>query len=227
MTRLHVCCGGVHLDGYINIDKYPFEAGDDSRSSCVADLLADVFELPYEAGTVSEIVLVHGLEHFTKYDGERLLEKFARLLGPSGVLYLEMPSRNPVFFLTLVERAVALVVPRREANRFGKALASSMFWGNQWAGFDYETHRYLWSTTELAQAAKAVGLAHMVVYRHPSSHIPFRDMGVAISRDRSAARYRPPLIRRRARAGVVGDLLGLARGLFYVVRSVLRPSRMP
>ena len=149
MTKLHVCCGGVKLDGYINVDKFPFEAGDDSRSGCVADLMADVFEMPFANGTVSEIVLVHGLEHFTRYDGERLLRIFADLLTPDGVLYLEMPSRNPVLFLTVVERLAALVAPRRPSNRFGRGLASAMLWGNQWAGFDYETHRYLWTPAEL------------------------------------------------------------------------------
>lgn len=52
MTKIHVCCGGVYLKGYVNIDKYPFEAGDDSRSGCVADLLGDVFDLPYAKGSL-------------------------------------------------------------------------------------------------------------------------------------------------------------------------------
>lgn len=222
MTKIHVCCGGVYLDGYVNVDKYPFEAGDDSRSGCVADLLADVFELPYAKGSLSEIVLVHGLEHFTRYDSVRLLGKFSELLAPDGVLYLEMPSRNPVFFLTMVERVVALVAPRRPGNRFGHGPASSMFWGNQWAGFDYETHRYLWAVQELVQAGKEAGLTHHVVFRCPASHVPFRDMGVALSRQGSASSYRPPVIRRRALSGLKGDLLGFAWGVSFVLRSVFR-----
>jgi SAM-dependent methyltransferase len=225
MTKIHVCCGGVRLEGYVNIDKYPFEAGDDSRSGCVADLLADAFELPYEKGALSEIVLIHGLEHFTRYDGVRLLEQFAELLAPDGVLYLEMPSRNPVFFLTLVERCFALFAPRRASNRFGRAHASSMLWGNQWAGFDYETHRYLWSAAEIVQASKSVGLTHHVVFRNPTSHVPFRDMGVAVSRQPTALRYQPPVIRRRARSGLSGNVLGFARGMGFVILSLFRPQK--
>lgn len=227
MNKIHVCCGGVHLEGYVNIDKYPFEAGDDSRSGCVADVLADVFELPYANGSLSEIVLVHGMEHFTRYDGVRLLEKFADLLAPDGVLYLEMPSRNPVLFLTVVERLVALVAPRWTSNAFGRGPASSMLWGNQWAGFDYETHRYLWAASEIAQAGADVGLVNRVVHRVPASHVPFRDMGVALSRDPGVADYRPPRIRREARSGVVGDALGLAWGLLHVCRTLFsaRESR--
>lgn len=225
MTRIHVCCGGVYLDGYVNIDKYPFESGDDSRSGCVADVMADVFDLPYAEGTLSEIVLVHGLEHFTRYDGQRLLGLFAGLLAPDGVIYLEMPSRNPVFFLTLVERLVALVSPRRPANEFGRGLASAMLWGNQWAGFDYETHRYLWTPAEVARAGRELGLTQSVVFRCPASHVPFRDMGVALARTTAVRAYEPPRIRRRARSGLVGDVIGLARGLAFIVLNTFRPSR--
>lgn len=220
MNKIHVCCGGVYLEGYVNIDKYPFEAGDDSRSGCVADVLADVFELPYAPGTLSEIVLVHGMEHFTRYDGLRLLEKFTKLLAPEGVLYLEMPSRNPVLFLTAVERLVSLVAPRWTTNSFGRGPASSMLWGNQWAGFDYETHRYLWAASEIVRAGADVGLGHWVIHRLPASHVPFRDMGVALSRQPSVANYRPPRIRRLARAGLVGNVLGLAWGLLHVCRTL-------
>lgn len=225
MTKIHVCCGGVHLDGYINIDKYPFEPGDDSRSGCAADLLADVFDLPYEKGSLSEIVLVHGLEHFTRYDGMRLLHKFADLLAPDGVLYLEMPSRNPVIILTVIERVFAIFAPRRLSNQFGRGPASSMFWGNQWAGYDYETHRYVWSATEIVQAGESAGLRSHVLFRCPSSHVPFRDMGVAMSASSSATLYRPPHIRRHAMSGLRGDLLGFGRGVAYVIRSLFRAPK--
>lgn len=222
MNKIHVCCGGVYLDGYVNIDKYPFEAGDDSRSGCVADVLADVFELPYAKGTLSEIILVHGMEHFTRYDGLRLLEKFAELLAPDGVLYLEMPSRNPVFFLTALERFAALFAPRRATNRFGRGPASSMLWGNQWAGYDYETHRYLWSAAEIVSTCREFGLTQHAVFRYPASHIPFRDMGIAVSRTGRTQSYQPPSIRRRARRGVVGNVMGLGRGVLHVMASVFR-----
>jgi SAM-dependent methyltransferase len=225
MTKLHVCCGGVRLDGYINVDKYPFEAGDDSRSGCVADLMADVFDLPFAPGSVNEIVLVHGLEHFTRYDGERLLRLFAKLLAPDGVLYLEMPSRNPVFYLTVVERLAALVAPRCLGNSFGRGLASAMLWGNQWAGFDYETHRYLWTPAEVGAAAADAGLMHYRVFRYPASHVPFRDMGVAVSRSPAVATFMPPVIRRQAIGGLKGNLLGWLKGTAFVALRTFRPSR--
>jgi hypothetical protein len=224
MNRIHVCCGGVYLEGYVNVDKHPFESGDDSRSGCVADVFADVFELPCASGSLSEIVLVHGMEHFTRYDGDRLLRKFADLLLPEGVLYLEMPSRNPVIILTVLERLAALVAPSRTGNRFGRGPASSMLWGNQWAGFDYETHRYLWSLAEIVQAGREAGLSCHIAFRCPSSHVPFRDMGVALSKSKKVAAYKPPRIRRQARSGWAGNLLGFVRGASHVVASVYRAS---
>jgi hypothetical protein len=224
MIRLHLCCGGVHLEGYTNVDKYPFEAGDDSRSGCVADLMADVFDLPFARGSVSEMVLVHGLEHFTRYDGQRLLERLALQLAPEGVLYLEMPSRNPVLCLVALERLLALVASRRESNAFGRGPASAMLWGNQWAGFDYETHRYLWSTRELIGACREAGLAHSRVFRLPASHVPFRDMGLAVSRSGDVHRYVPPKIRRTARSGAAGYGLGLARGVAHLASRLFAPA---
>jgi hypothetical protein len=220
MNKIHVCCGGVQLKGYVNIDKYPFEAGDDSRSACVADVFADVFKLPYAKGSLSEIVLVHGMEHFTRYDGVQLLVMFADLLTPEGVLYLEMPSRNPVFFLTAFERMVALIAPRWARNAFGCGPASSMLWGNQWAGLDYETHRYLWATSEITKAGADAGLVYRRVYRLPASHVPFRDIGLALSRHPGVANYRPPSIRRKARSGIVGNVFALTWGLLHVCRTL-------
>jgi hypothetical protein len=219
--RLHLCCGGVHLAGYTNIDKHPFEKGDDSRSGCVADMLADVFALPFEPASVSEIVLIHGLEHFTRYEGVRLIGLLSDLLTPEGVLYLEMPSRNPVLVLTALERTLAIAAPRRADNAFGRGPASSMLWGNQWAGFDYETHRYLWGTSELMRVCAQSGLTRGRVFRLPSSHVPFRDMGVAVSRSQRVRHYQPPSIRRSARSGLAGNFEALVRGMAHVAARVI------
>jgi hypothetical protein len=220
MNKVHLCCGGVYLDGYVNIDKYPFEEGDDSRAGCVADLFADAFCLPYDNGSLDEIVLIHGLEHFTRYDGSRLLQSLAGLLSPSGILYLEMPSRNPVFVMAIFERLVASVFCRRSVSEFGHGAASSMLWGNQWAGFDYETHRYLWGTRELICAAEEVGLSYSLVFRMTSSHVPFRDMGIALSRDSNVRNYNPPTIRRRASHGILASAHALFVGTSHVLASL-------
>ena len=125
--RLHLCCGGVYLEGFLNIDKFPYEEGDDSRSGCVADLMADVFDLPFESSSVTEIVMCHGLEHFYRFEGEKLLEYFSELLNAGGVLYLEMPSRNRVFLLCLWERLIATLLLRRSKLPFGRGLAHPLF----------------------------------------------------------------------------------------------------
>jgi hypothetical protein len=228
MNKIDVCCGGVYLKGYVNIAKYPFELGDGSRSGCVADVLANVFELPYAKGSlceillVREIVLVRGMDHFTGCVGDRLLRKYAEVLAPDGALYLEMPSRNPVLVLTALERFVAVIAHSRGDSRFGRGPASSMLWGNKWAGFEYETHRYLWRFAEIVPAGRETGLASHSVFRYPASHIPFRAMGVALARSAAVKTYQPPSIRRRARRGLAGNLLGLARGAPHVVAGVFR-----
>lgn len=221
--RLHLCCGGVYLEGFLNIDKFPYEEGDDSRSGCVADLMADVFDLPFESSSVNEIVMCHGLEHFYRFEGEKLLESFSELLNDTGVLYLEMPSRNRVFLLCFWERFIATLLLRRRKLPFGRGLATSAIWGNQWSGFDYEAHKYLWTSSELQKSAKQFGLNYCSHFTFTSSHIPFRDMGIAFGKDADVVgRYQPPSIARQGRSGIFMSCAAFFASLYLVAKTVVR-----
>ena len=75
-VRLNLGCGHIPLDGYINVD---------ARELPGVDIVSDVGQLPFQAGTVREIHSAHLLEHFPQEMLRRnLLPYWKSLLAPGG-----------------------------------------------------------------------------------------------------------------------------------------------
>lgn len=85
--RLHVGCGTVHKEDYINIDLV--ETG-------ATDLLCDIVRLPYRDASASVVEAYHVIEHLTPYDAQVALSEWYRVLAPGGVLILECPNFDAV-----------------------------------------------------------------------------------------------------------------------------------
>ena len=82
--RLNLGCGGVPLDGYINVD---------TRELPGVDLIAEAGNLPVEPGTVREIHSAHLLEHFPRDElRRRLLPYWLSLLEPGGIFNAVVPD---------------------------------------------------------------------------------------------------------------------------------------
>lgn len=84
--KLNLGCGDKLLPGYINVDSAP------SRKGFVPDVLADLRELPFDPGTVSEILAIHVIEHFYAWETSELVRHWMELLLPGGSLILECPN---------------------------------------------------------------------------------------------------------------------------------------
>jgi predicted SAM-dependent methyltransferase len=87
--RLHLGCGEKYFDGYVNID-YPPEMH--SVLSSPADVHADITELSYELGSVTEVRLHHVFEHFDRPTTLRLLIDWYGWLQEGGTLVIETPN---------------------------------------------------------------------------------------------------------------------------------------
>lgn len=80
--KLHLGCGTVHLDGWINIDLV-----------ARADLRLDVRDrLPFGDGAARLIYHEHLMEHLTLDEGRRCLRDWCRLLQPGGTLRIATPD---------------------------------------------------------------------------------------------------------------------------------------
>jgi len=103
--RLHLGCGQVYLDGYVNID-YPL-AKHTVQQKSVADEFADLTDMRRPAGSVDEVRLHHVFEHFPRAQAVALVASWHSWLGRGGRLHIEVPDLAATARLALNPRAPA------------------------------------------------------------------------------------------------------------------------
>lgn len=82
--RLNLGCGHIPLDGYLNVDR---------RALPGVDIVAEVDNLPFGEGELSEICSAHLLEHFPEEQMRReLLPYWVSLLKPEGTFRAIVPD---------------------------------------------------------------------------------------------------------------------------------------
>lgn len=81
--KLHLGCGKNLKEGYINIDAFVESEGIENY---------DIFDLPYEDGTVDEILTEHMIEHIKFADEEKFWRESYRVLKKGGKLVCETPD---------------------------------------------------------------------------------------------------------------------------------------
>ena len=89
--KLHLGCGNIHLDGWINID---------ARNTDAADMVMDISKLDHiENGSVDLIYACHVLEHF-KLVGVNsylnVLSNWVSKLKSGGIIQLSVPNFDSV-----------------------------------------------------------------------------------------------------------------------------------
>lgn len=171
--KLHFGCGGENLEGYINIDYYKPEGDDTSRTGFEPDLVLDMRTVELADESVDEILTVHTMEHFVRWEAVELVGKFHRWLKPGGRLVTEMPDLDRCIHFYLNKLGQLQKTPLGELN-----CGFTQFFGNQWNRHDYETHRYVWTAREFEQVLKEAGFSEVVVGYDARYHMPERDMFV-------------------------------------------------
>lgn len=89
MKKLHIGCGDVYLEGWVNIDL----------NSEIADLKHDLREpLPFEEKSVDFIYSEHFIEHLAFEEGLRCMKDFYRVLKNGGILRVATPDLRYLLF---------------------------------------------------------------------------------------------------------------------------------
>jgi predicted SAM-dependent methyltransferase len=141
--KLHLGCGQVYLDGYVNID-FPLSEHTVQEKS-VADEYHDLTTLRYEAKSVDEVRLHHVYEHFPRHQALALLAAWHTWLKRGGRIHIEVPD---------FDVSAKLVVDPKQPDRDRKVALRHIFGSNE-AG--WATHYEGWSAGRLTEAAKLIG----------------------------------------------------------------------
>lgn len=120
MTKLHICCGTVYLDGYINVDikgklaqdnpkeveinrtslkkyfKFPLELNSSKRKrrNFIIDQQMNILEKwPFENESMEEVVMINGWEHFFhNRDIPHIVNEIKRVLKMGGRFIVNFPD---------------------------------------------------------------------------------------------------------------------------------------
>ena len=85
--RLNLGCGDKILPGYVNVDVV------ESRAGMRPDVVCDLHDLvPFADATADEILSVHVVEHFWRWEIGDVLREWTRVLKPGGRMIVECPN---------------------------------------------------------------------------------------------------------------------------------------
>ena len=150
LIRLNLGCGDKILPGYVNVDVVEARAGKSP------DVICDLHELScFENDHADEIMAIHVVEHFWRWEIEAILREWLRVLKPGGSMILECPN--------LLSACEALLAEPEVRSRPDKAGQTSMwvFYGDPGWKDPLMIHRWGYTPYSLAQLMTSVGLVNV------------------------------------------------------------------
>ncbi len=86
MARINLGAGNTKLPGFLGVDLY----------DSMADITADITELPFRDGEIEEIVCYQVIEHIPYNKSQQLFDEMYRVLKPGGTAIVETPDIDVV-----------------------------------------------------------------------------------------------------------------------------------
>lgn len=165
--KLNLMCGRHVLDGWTNVDIQP-----SPRAKRPPDILSDAKSIPLPTECADELMVIHGFEHFYRWEVDTVMKEWHRLLKVGGKLVLELPD-----LIKCCENVLnGFTVGGKDPDQNG-------MWGLYGDPRDadpYMNHRWAWSPKTLRHFLKMHGFTDIIdaeTQWHPAGRI-HRDMRI-------------------------------------------------
>lgn len=150
LKKLNLGCGDKILPGYINVDV----AG--SRQGRKPDVLCDLRRLkPFADNEIDEILSVHVVEHFWRWEIVDVVKEWVRVLKPGGMMVIECPN-----LLTacqeIMQNPDTAIGPGKEGRRSMWVLYGDPAWKDP-----LMMHRWAYTPESLMQLMREAGLVNL------------------------------------------------------------------
>lgn len=146
-TRLNLGCGDKILDNYINVDVAP------SRAGKKPNVLCDLHRLePFANDSADEILSVHVIEHFWRWEVVDILKEWVRVLKPGGKLILECPNLT-----SACQAFLNAPLQRSRADQNGQT-TMWVFYGDPGWKDPLMVHRWGYTPESLGEVMREAGL---------------------------------------------------------------------
>lgn len=145
--RLNLGCGDKILPDYVNVDVVA------SRRGRKPDVLCDLRDLSVFADdSADEVMAIHVVEHFWRWEVEQILREWVRVLKPGGRMVLECPN--------LISACEEFLRNPDVASREDQAgqLTMWVFYGDPAWKDPYMIHRWGYTPASLGRLMSSLGL---------------------------------------------------------------------
>lgn len=151
MIKLNLGSGAVPMPGYINVDVAP------ERGGQVPDVVSDVRDLKgsFTDNFADEILSVHVVEHFWRWELPEIMREWVRVLKPGGKMIIECPNLITACE-ELLKNPLQAAGPGPEGQRTMWCL-----YGDPQHKDPLMCHRWLYTPESLAQVMHDAGLREL------------------------------------------------------------------
>lgn len=151
LIRLNLGCGDKILPGYVNVDVV------EARAGKTPDVLCDLHQLhPFPDNYADEVMAIHVVEHFWRWEVEDILREWIRVLRPGGRMVLECPN-----LISACEEFLKNTELRSRPDQAGQRTMWVFYGDPSWKD-PYMIHRWGYTPDSLKRLMESVGLIKVV-----------------------------------------------------------------